>query len=465
MIAPLLLASAAALGGDVLKFPGLQLTVDVSAFEGLKGEHADTDHWLGGWSGRLAGHALSFDVIVYDRSRFRSIAEPGDVAGVILFNLNDRSRDKNAYYDFDSSRALEGSFGELGYGWIAEGERTEGTRVTGSDLYVCGVVPGYGYALAIQSEEPLDEKARGAVAKWAQESVRYGGPVLDPRWTDEEAQARFEAMAPGSLVEKMERKKAKLLIKRTEHYIVFTDLGPGTLKSFLKALEANHDKVREVFPFDVMPGERLLPVFYFREPGHYHEWYAKNLNSSLEDARRSAGVAYKDVYATYHQATKAPVHIHEQTHQLFGNRLRLGGGGSWFQEGVAEYMCSAPGDLAEIKRLAKKKSDGLMPLHQFMTMPSLLMSSATGTRKDGGSFADIAYLQAAAVIEFVKHGDLAPDRFLDWVHAIGQVDRSDIAAIERATEAILGVDLDEFEARFREYWRKRRSVRDWHAPA
>ena len=42
------------------------------------------------------------------------------------------------------------------------------------------------------------------------------------------------------------------------------------------------------------------------------------------------------------------------THQVFGNRLRLDGGGSWFQEGVAEYICTRESERTDAANLVKK---------------------------------------------------------------------------------------------------------------
>lgn len=449
---------------QTVTFPKLHLEVDLSAFEGMSGEAVDQGHWLGSWQGTFDGAPLTLGVTAYDRTRFKSLRAPADVARVVLYNGSNRAREKDEFFEFTRSEPIVGPLGELPFGWFAVRERMEGTRVAQHQLFICGLTESWGYELEFESAEPLEASAIEAVKAWAAENVRYTGPLLDPNWTDEEADARFASDAPDAVLERMAKKRRSPLIHRTEHYIVFTDIGRGTLKGFAKALEENYDEVRSVFPFEEVPGERLMPVFYFTNSDDYHAWYVKNLGGKLESAKRSAGVASGDVYSTYHQAPKAPVHIHEQTHQLFRNRLHLGGGGSWFQEGVAEYMSARPGDLAEIKRLARK-DDGLVPLEEFVMVPSLLMSSKKGSRIDGGSNASVAYDQAAAIVEFAKHSDFGREHFLDWVHAIGQVGRGDLPAIREATARVYGVGLAEFEAQFLEYWKNRRGVKDWHAPA
>lgn len=450
---------------DSLEFETLHLEVDTSALEDFQGEVADRGHWLGSFRARLGDAALEMEMLVYDRTQFTSLHDPGDVAHVVHYNRLNRARREGGFFDFDASEPVMGDFGELPFGWFAVHERMEGTAVVGHEVYVCGLTDAYGYALQVTTDEPLEESELDALRAWAGEAFSYSGPTLDPNWTDEEATARFRRDAPDEIVADLDKNRKEPLIARTEHYIIFTDIGRGTLKGFSKALEENYDAIQAVYPFVEIEGERLMPVFYFNQRDDYLDWCVKNLGWTRDGASRSGGVATGDVYSTHHQSARAPVHIHEQTHQIFRNRLRLGGGGSWFQEGVAEYMSSNQGDLSVIKRLAGKDEGGLTPLKEFVMVPSLLMSSEKGSRLDGGSNSGVAYKHAAAIVEFVKHSDFGSERFLDWVHAIGQCGRGDLPAIEAATARVLGVDLEAFEERFKAYWDRRGRVRGWHGPS
>ncbi len=103
-------------------------------------------------------------------------------------------------------------------------------------------------------------------------------------------------------------------------------------------MEENYEEITRIFPYEDVKGRRLMPVFLFRTPDQYYDYYAAIANQSREHVSKSKGHAWRDYYATWYEAPGDPVHIHECTHQIFKNRLRLNGGGSWFQEGMAEYI-------------------------------------------------------------------------------------------------------------------------------
>jgi hypothetical protein len=168
----------------------------------------------------------------------------------------------------------------------------------------------------------------------------------------------------------------------------------------------------------------------------------------LEDAQKSKGVASGDFYATYYDAPQDPVHIHEATHQIFANRLRLGGGGSWFQEGVAEYASTRPGDRTDASNLVKKGRH--QKLVDFIGVESLLWSDPEADRKSDDA-ASGSYSQAALLIEFLKESKWSKAKFQDWLHAVGKCPSNDVAAIEQATQRTLGVDLAGLEEKWIEY--------------
>jgi hypothetical protein len=275
--------------------------------------------------------------------------------------------------------------------------------------------------------------------------------VPDP-WTDEEAEARWQKDAPAKVIEDSE-----LRIVRTDHYIVLTNLGKGqTAKSFGKIMDGFYEQIRSVYPFEEKAGERLLPIFYFIQSEQYYGFCVKAFGWTMEQARRSKGVASRDFYATYHEAPNDPTHLHEATHQIFGNRLDLSGGGSWFQEGVAEYMSENPNDLNVVENLVKKGRQ--VPLAKFMQIESLLMSasekSVTGENEGSNN-----YRQAAAIIEFAAESEWAGAKFYDFLHAVGSVDRGDVPAIEAALQKVYGTGIDGFEEKFVEYWSNRKKMK------
>ena len=455
------LALASPLDDPPTKIEALNLSVDFSAFEDLKGDAATSGQQFGAWTGKLNGAALEISLVGLKRGKgkFEGLSDSSDVANIFKFNRANRDRKKDKIFDFEVSEPLAGHFGELPYAWFCVNEVFEGTKLDGHEVIIAGLVPTHGYWLEVVASEPLTDDALDGLRAWAAASIHYDGDVIDPNWTEEEVEERWKKSAPDAVFEKGRRQ-----IVRTKYYIIFSDIGRGTAAAFGKKVDENYETIRDVFPFQDVEGQRLLPIFYFTQRAHYLDFWPKNGIGSRESADRSGGVASGDVYATYHQSVNASVHIHEQTHQIFRNRLRLGGGGSWFQEGVAEYMGSNVSDLGEIKRLSQKEG-ALDPFSKFMVVPSLLMSSATGGRKEGGSNAGLAYNYAGAIIEFAKHSKFGEEKFLEWVHGIGKVGRGDLPAIQGVTARIYGVTLEELEAEFRKYWKKRRKVKDWHGPA
>lgn len=455
-----LIAPSVALASEKYTIEDLQLEVDLSGLEKVEGGVTERGHRRGHWKAVFDGTPVEVQLFTLREADGFQFDDPSEVLDVISWNRGNESRAKGGPgYTFSSDGPLAGPFGRVPYGWIAVHDVYTGTKLDGHEIFYGGITTDAGYYLEFTSREVFDEDKLDAFEVWAAKSVVYTGETIVPEWTDEEVEERWAASAPDKVIEKGRRE-----ILRTDYYIIFTDLGASTARGFAKKVDENYEKVRSVFPFDDMPGQRLLPIFYFSDSPQYYDWCVKNLSWNREQAERSAGVASGDVYATYHKAIGAPVHIHEQTHQIFKNRLRLGGGGSWFQEGVAEYMSSKPAELGEVKRYAKKGTT--TPFEEFMVVPSLLMSSAEGSRKEGGSISGGAYTQAAAIIEFVKHSKFGEDAFLDWVHVMGKVGRGDLPAIKRGINQVYGVSLEDFEAEFREYWSKRKmSSRQWHAPA
>ena len=120
--------------------------------------------------------------------------------------------------------------------------------------------------------------------------------------------------------------------------------GSDVLRVHTRMLSLSFDGGTASFDVEEVEGRKLMPVFLFRTPEQYYAYYSKRAGIPLDKARRSKGHAWLDYYATWYEAPNDPVHIHEATHQIFGNRLNLSGGGSWLQEGVAEDRVNVTGN-------------------------------------------------------------------------------------------------------------------------
>ncbi len=228
----------------------------------------------------------------------------------------------------------------------------------------------------------------------------------DPQWSDEMVEARQ--------AESFHDDWGEVEILRSEHYIVFTNSSAG--ERYLDTMEDIYSKFGEAFPFHEPQGATLMPVFLFKTNDHYFQFYADITGVSLETARKSGGHAWRDYYATYYDAPKAPVHYHEGAHQLVHSRLHIQGGGSWFQEGMAVYFEGTvfPGEDPAKGMGAEVKSGNYTRLREFFALPSLLYSSSA---VQDSSLANRRYQQAGALIKFLKQGPWA-DKFDAFLAAV-----------------------------------------------
>ncbi|MEZ5974502.1 MAG: hypothetical protein R3E96_06580 [Planctomycetota bacterium] len=149
--------------------------------------------------------------------------------------------------------------------------------------------------------------------------------MRDPNWTDEEVACCWKRDAPPKVQE-----DSKLVVLRTRYYLIPTNAGKGTAKSFGEKLDENYEIIRGVYPFEDAPPAPPAGVLL-----HHDSSSTTTVRTGARQPQRDLrGHRHRDVYATYHQSANAPVHIHEATHQIF-KPLGLGGGGSWFQRAAS----------------------------------------------------------------------------------------------------------------------------------
>jgi hypothetical protein len=189
-------------------------------------------------------------------------------------------------------------------------------------------------------------------------------------------------------------------------------------------------------------------VFVFKLPEEYHEFFVNMTGATLKEAEETKGYALRDFYATYYEAPNDLVHAHEGTHQIFRNRLFLDGGGSWFQEGVAEYMCTKHSERSVFAKGAAKRA-GYMPFREFVQAQKLI---AGGQNADGKMTGPELYAQAASLIEFVRDGKWHADKFPDFVERIGLAPANDLETIEGILQELYGVDVLGLEKAWVRYW-------------
>jgi len=424
-----------------VEFEEVGIRAVLPPLDGLKSHGPDGRQVLGAWSGTLGDAGVRIALFGLPRTEF-AIEEPDLVASLVLRNIAD-DPNRGPHMRFGSMELVPGPFGIAPYAATLVAERLSGTDVAGMLFVVAGVVPSHCYVFEVTVTGKLDKPSRAAIDTFIKDGIRYAGPARAPEWTEEEVETRWKKDVPVDLHGDLDK------VIRTKNYIIFTNSAGGN--TFAKAMEENFSAIKKVYPFDEIEGRRLMPVFLFRLPEEYYDFLGVKIGWPRETAARSKGVASGDWYATYYESPKDTVHIHEATHQIFANRLLLAGGGSWFQEGVAEFMEGDDNSLKNLGRGAARRGI-YTPFREFFALSSLLYSSAED-RVSGGSAAGDNYVQAGSIIAFVKSDKRTRGKFQDFIHAIGSLRRSDIPAIERELDRLFGVDIEGFEKMWKDHYK------------
>lgn len=434
-------AAQAPPAGSVQRLDDLSLTVTVP--EGLKEQKRGDDPQVrAAWAGKLGASEVRLLLILLPQAEF-GFGEPSQVLTLIGRNLADPTSGGDPAFRFEEVSHHPGPFGWASYATLGASSEREGVAQA-QVLRLTGLLPDHGYALELRAQPALDEAGLAAARDALLRGTTWEGEPRDPRWAEDEALARWREDAPDALADELED------VLRTDHYLILTNSSGG--RAFAKKMEECHAAIRKVFPFEEVEGRRLLPVFLFRTNDQYFEFFAKAFDMSVEDGRRTGGVASGDFYATWYEAPGDPVHIHEATHQIFANRLELGGGGSWFQEGVAEYMSTKANERGMAATAVEKGRS--VPLAEFVRVPSLVFSAPSEDLK-GENQAGNQYKQAALLIEFLRESKWGKAGFLDFVHAVGAVPRNHVGAIEGAIRRVYDTDLAGLEREFVAYCKKR----------
>jgi hypothetical protein len=424
--------------------PDLHLTITLPAQLGeVTPVDKPGDGIMANWKARLGkcDVAITFTALPNMDLGFE---EPEDVSDRALERFREGFDPSFAYQTLE---LVNGAFGWAPYVALGWGPfRARGTTaVAGNYSTLGGLLEKHGYALEVIAAPAPDEASEKILLDFLRHGVVYTGKTRNNQWTDAEAKARWLKDAPPATHKKLKK------ILRSKHYIVLTDADGG--QRFADKMEECYTAIQKTYPFPEVAGRALMPVFLFRTADEYFAFYAKVFATTVEEAQESAGVAYGDFYATWFEAVGDKVHIHEATHQIFDNRLRLSGGGSWFQEGVAEYMATTANDRNDAARAVKNRKH--TPLAEFIAIEDLIAANPAATDKKGEDKAGSHYAQAALLIEFLRESPWGGKKFLQWVHAIGLTPDNDRAAIERATQAVYGASLAELEQQWIEYCKKR----------
>lgn len=396
------------------------------------------------WTGNLGASEVDMLLYVFPLEDW-DFREAGGVTAVMVDKLK-----KKGEFDVDESFELEGKYGSAPVLSVVSGKVRKDGDAVGLEYAASGLLPAHGYSFHVRMRPEPDEQGKQLMRAFFEKGIAYAGPERDPQWTMEEIEARWKKDAPDELHADFMRNLSKAAwvknaVVRTEHYLIMTNASGG--KKFAQQMEENYQTIGKLFPIPPSKGCRLMPVFLFRTADEYYAFYVRR-GTTLEKAKRSAGHASGDYYATWYEAPTDPTHIHEQTHQLFRNRLFLNGGGSWYQEGMAEYVESSRNDRNEIASLVAKGRH--LPLVELVQRESLLFSS-TVDRKEGGSEAGDLYKQAALLVEFLRDSKWGKDKFPRFLKVFGRVPRSNLEKLRVAFLDVYGIDIEAVDVEFQKY--------------
>jgi len=430
------------------ELPELGLTLSLPPLKNLEeAPRSPRGQTRASWTGKLPSCDVRISLVCLSTESF-GFSEAGGVNDAFVGFFR-RARD----FDVTNLRFLSGPYGISPVLSVATGTAPNDDAPM-SEYIATGLIEDYGYGIHIECMPPPSTKDAPLFDEFFESGIVYTGELRDPNWKTDEIVARWKKDAPDDLHRDFEvnvSKKAwfKKSVLRTKNYLIMTNASGG--KNFAKQMEKNYKEIVKTFPFDQVEGRKLMPVFLFRDAEQYYQFCVR-MGQSYEQAKRSGGHAWKDYYATWYKSPKDPVHIHEQTHQIFSQRLFLKGGGSWYQEGVAEYVGSTENERNIVANQAKKGRHD--PLPRFFQRTSLLHSAQT-SRARGGSEASDLYKQAALFIEFLRESQFGAERFERFLESMGHVPRGNLEKITEVFEAVYGVSIEELNSEFMAYCKKR----------
>jgi len=434
------------------EFPELELSLTLPPLQELQSVRDSESLTID--RGELLGHRIEIATHVLTRRRF-SLETAEDLTDLFVTSLRARGRTPVCSHDlvepsyrgfweraagramavrFQRSRLVPGPYGIDPFAAELEGEiQAEPTHwPPGGSLHLKGaVLAEAAYLIEVSCSPPARGRVRDLLRAFLDDGVRYTGPVRDPLWSREEILERWRDCLGDPAAD------SRVRILRTEHYIIAGDASFG--RSLGRSLERTYDRVRATLPFPEWPGRRLMPVFLFRRPADFQRFAAR-------EGGGNRGFAWGDAFATWYESPADPVLVHEAVHQLLANRLRLQGGGSWFQEGMAEYLSRATWErTAEARRIDRQ---GFAPLDQLVRVRRLSKDGSHATVRE-------RYAQAGLLIEHLHDTSRGPDEFRELVVRVGSLPPGDVGVLEDAMADLRGQSLTLLEERWLQSLRER----------
>ena len=387
------------------------------------------------WRGRVGPCDVVVTLLGVERVEF-DVDEPEDANTAWITDLRKPSKSLGATIRGGETRCVEGPYGHGGYAAIVHATSRLPRGVPSAIFLASGLTADRAWTLRADVAVDPEEADARAIEQFLAKAVLCDGAPRDPKWDEADLRRRWLRAAPSSTHKKLERPS------RSAHYVVLSDSPSGAV--FARRLEAHHAAIEKLLPFPEFAARRLLPVYLFRTPDAYHEYYMTVKRAPRELAERKDGHVEGGFYVTHCEDLDDPVHLYNATLQILHARLVLDGG-SWLGVGLGQYMSSKPSFRSVAERRAKTGEH--VPFRELVAVPDLTAVTVDQVRT-GVDELERRTSQAASMIECLHESNATKDRLVAAVRALGVVGPGDVAGIDEALRQALGFDLAELEKRW-----------------
>lgn len=430
-----------------IEFADLDLKLDLSRFESLV--RKDSKDFKAEWTAKLGASDVRLVLRVTPSADY-GFLEPEDVVEAWRDDMQDPDDQygeaKVLDFTFDVVHCLPGAFGAAPFLAVTRAavQKKDDASVKSSLFLICGLLADKGWALRVDVQPTLDKDAATALGAFLEKCAHYDGKTREPKWTDAEAQAFWQKMAPESTQKKAEKPV------RTEHFIVLNDI--PSANQFAKKLEAHYAAVKKVLPFEDLKGRRLLPVLLFRTEDEFHLFYTNREKLDPTAEVDESGEAAGTWYATSFDNDDEQEQLLDVAKQIIVNRVRCWSACMWFRSGLRWYIASKPVDRVEGMRFVKKG--------KHTPLEKLLQNGAWGAQdrkraKKGVSDEGDYWDQSAMWMEFLHEAPGVKDHFAQFVATLAPIRDGEMARVAAALQSVYGMSTAALEAKFAEYFQKK----------
>lgn len=395
------------------------------------------------WAGSFEGSELQIRFGTLDLSNYR-FHEAEDAVVAIRDSLIEDADE--VYMEFEPLRAVRGPYGASPILAVARASvQSEGGEPLGEANVLGGLIDKKAWWMRVDCVPQLAADAREKLARALEKSVSWKGALRDPRWTDAEARAYFDKLAPEDARKKWEKPV------RTEHFIV---LSPhSSANQYGKKLEAWYAEIAKVLPLEEAKDRRLMPVLLFRHDEEFRDFYVSQYTvKSREDVDFESWCG-GDWYSTHFDNDSEYDNRMELTKFLLINRVRAWGACNWFRNGLRELCATRANERNDAVRAVKKK--------RATPLEKLFDDSAWGARnrrmEKKGADDEVDYWEQSALwMEFLREGKETKPKFARFLQGMAGIADDDIGRIQTTLKDVYGWDLPELEKRYAEYCEKRK---------